>query len=166
MEETRWRSYEEVAQYLLDHWAGLLGLRTVQGKQMILGRASGTSWEIDAKGVREDGGEVIVECRCRTTSRTKQEEVAALAYRIQDTGAKGGILVSPLGFQEGAARVAAATNIVSVTLKPESTTTEYVMTFLNHIIVGEEVRVKDSWAFVLRDENGNVVDQWSGGDAL
>jgi hypothetical protein len=42
-----------------------------------------------------------------------------LAYRIIDTGADGGILVSPLGLQEGAERVAAAENIISVRLNED-----------------------------------------------
>lgn len=130
-------SYEEVACYLLDQFAADLGLNRVEGKQSLPGQESGTSWEIDAKGIRDsDGGVVIIECRRYTTTRAKQEQLAALAYRIIDTGASAGIYVSPLGFQEGAARVAAARNIVSVRLDPDSTNTEYVMRFLNQVFVG------------------------------
>lgn len=129
--------YEEVATYLLNRFATDLGLERVEQKQPIPGKESGTTWVIDAKGVREsDGATVIIECRRHTTSKAKQEYLAALAYRIIDTGAGGGIYVSPLGFQDGAAKVAAARNIVNVQLSPDSTNSEYMLKFLNKIFNG------------------------------
>ena len=130
-------TYEEVTTYLLGQFAADFGLERVEGKQPIAGKESGTTWEIDAKGVREsDGATVIVECRRRTTSRAKQGQLGELAYRIIDTEAGGGIYVSPLGLQEGATMVAAARNIVSVQLSPDSTHTEYVLVCLNNIFAG------------------------------
>jgi hypothetical protein len=130
-------TYEEVAADLLNRFAADFGLEKVEGKQPIPGKESGTTWVIDAKGVREsDGATVIVECRRYTTSRAKQEQLAALAYRIIDTEAGGGIYVSPLGLQEGATKVAAARNIVSVQLSPDSTPTEFMLRFLNKIFAG------------------------------
>jgi hypothetical protein len=136
-DETAWESYEQVAVFLLNQIAIELGLERVEGKQNVYGSRSLTTWEIDGKGV-EIGGEgfVIVECRRYTTSRQSQEKVAALAYRIIDTGASRGIVVSPLGFQEGARKVAAAENIHEVLMDPDSTTTDYVLRFLHKIFVG------------------------------
>jgi hypothetical protein len=93
---------------------------------------------------------VIVECRRYTTSKKNQEKVGALAYRIRDTGADGGILVSPLDLQEGAERVTAAENIISVRLDEDCNRYEFVLRFLNKIMlgvldqisIGEEVQVK------------------------
>jgi hypothetical protein len=103
----QFESYEQVAQYLLDQFAGELGLKRVEANQEVTGLRSGTTWEIDAKGVKVDGeGFVIVECRRYTTSKLKQEHLAGLAYRILDTGAEGGIVVSPMDLQEGAKKVA------------------------------------------------------------
>jgi hypothetical protein len=59
-----------------------------------------------------------------------------LAYRIIDAGAAGGIIVSPLGIQEGAAKIAASENIINVQLDANSTATDFVMTFLNKVMVG------------------------------
>lgn len=146
-----WETYEEVAAYLLDQMAEKFGLIRVEGKQTVSGIRSGTSYEIDAKGVAEHGeGIVIIECRRYTGSKQNQEQIGALAYRILDTGADGGILVGPLGLQEGAAKIADAENIGSVVLAPESTTTRYVMQFLNSmfagvsegIVLGESVSAK------------------------
>lgn len=132
----KWKSYEEVAQYLLNQFAENFGLGSVEGKQIIPGQ-SGTSWEIDAKGLKTEGeGFFIIECRRYTTSRLSQESVGAIAYRIKDTGAEGGIIVSPLKLQKGAKKVAEYKSIRHIILNPESTTTDYILKFLNQIFVG------------------------------
>jgi hypothetical protein len=102
-----WETYEEVAAYLLNEIANEFGLQRFEGKQRVVGQRSGTTWEIDAKGIGE-GNEIffIVECRRHRTSRQNQGKVGSLAYSIGDTGAKGGIVVSALGLQAGAAKVA------------------------------------------------------------
>jgi hypothetical protein len=127
-----WRTYEEVAQHLLNEFAVQFGLGHVEGKQIVPGE-SGAGWEIDAKGVAVNGeGFVIIECRRHTTSKLAQESVAGLAYRITDTGASGGILVAPLDLQSGAKKVAGHSNIQHVILDPSSTTKEYVLCFLKN----------------------------------
>jgi len=117
--------------------ASEFGLVHIEGKQMIPGQSSGTEYEIDAKGVAEDGDIFFVgECRRHTSSKQKQEHIAALAYRIHDSGAAGGIIVSPLGLQSGAAKIAAAENIYSVQISPESTQTDYLVRFLDKVKAG------------------------------
>jgi hypothetical protein len=133
---TKWGTYEEVARQILHDLAEEFGLERVEPKQKVIGQRSGTEWEIDAKGVRIDGeGFVIVECRRYTTSKQSQEKVGGLAYRIIDTGAKGGIVVSPLGVQEGGEKVAQAENIASVLLDENATPEDFVLRFLNKIFV-------------------------------
>jgi hypothetical protein len=134
---TAWRDYEEVATYLLNHVARELGLERVEGKQLIRGQHSVATWEIDAKGICSEGdGIILVECRRYPRDRLDQEAVGGFAYRIRDCGANGGILVSPLGLQEGAKKVAAAEGIISVQLDPNSTTTEFLMRFLHTVMIG------------------------------
>lgn len=136
-EAVLWQTYEEVAAWLLNQFASEFGLDRVEGKQDVAGQKSGTSWEIDAKGVREsDGGFMIVECRRYTMSRISQEQVAGLAYRILDSAAVGGIVVSPLGFQEGAAKVAESEGIFAVTLDPTSTPASFSAGFLGKFRAG------------------------------
>ena len=157
-----WESYEQVAQHLLDDFAVHFKLGRVEGKQIIPGQ-SGASWEIDAKGVKVDGeGFVIVECRRYTTSGLPQESLGALAFRIHDTQAVGAVVVTPLDLQAGAQKVAAYANIVHVKLSPESTTTEYVMSFLDRVFIG----VADTASVSLKErvtievfENGKLVDK-------
>jgi len=139
-ESQTWQSYEEVAAYLLDQIAAEFGLERFEGKQVVPGKRSDTEWEIDAKGVG-DNNEIffIVECRRYTTSRQNQDRIGGLAYRIIDTSAQGGILVSPLGLQEGASKIAQAENIYNVILDANSTITEYVLKFLEKTRYGKHL---------------------------
>jgi hypothetical protein len=154
----KWKSYEDVAAYLLNQFATEFELQTVGGKQVIVGTC--TNWEIDAKGFCHDGSSfVIIECKRYTTSRPSQSNVAALAYEIRDTGARGGIFVTPLGLQKGAARLAAAENIISVQLSADSTRYEHVLQFLDRIKVGcqDSITLRTSLEIQLQDNDGNVV---------
>lgn len=163
MSEKKWETYEEVAIYLLDQFANEFKLDGFEEKQKVDGEKTGTKWEIDGKGFKKDGeGFVIVECRRYSTSKQSQEKLGALAYRIYDTGAEGGIIVSPLGIQSGAELVAKAENVVSVKLTPESTTKNYMMSFLNRTMVGvtDEVNVSISESVHIQvTRNGKVIDE-------
>jgi hypothetical protein len=157
-EARAWERYEGVAQHLLNDFAVRFGLGRVEGKQIVSGQ-SGATWEIDAKGVKvEQEGFVIVECRRHMASGLRQKEIAELAYRIQDTKAAGGIVVTPLDLQAGAQKVAAYENIVHVKLYPESTTTEYVMKFLNSVFIGvaDAVLLKDRVTIQISSRAGKL----------
>jgi hypothetical protein len=124
---------------------------------------SGADWEIEARGVVGNGeGFVIVECRRHTTRKLVQESVAGLAYRIIDTGASGGILVTPLDLQSGANEVASHSNIQHVILDPNSTKMEYVLRFLNRTFIGRgdtcSLLMKES-ASVEIIQDGKVVEK-------
>lgn len=132
----KWSTYEEVAKEILDRLKLDIGLLSVEGKQSVSG-LSGTEWELDAKGIKDvSEAFVIVECRRYMTSKLKQEALAALAFRIQDTGAVGGFIVSPLGLQEGAQKVAASANILSIILSAEATPQQFSLSFLEKLFIG------------------------------
>jgi hypothetical protein len=157
-EGTEWRAYEEVATHLLNEFAAHFGLGRVEGKTIVPG-ASGTKWQIEAKGVLlGHDGFFIVECKRYTSSRLSQEDVGALAYRITDTGAAGGILVTPLDLQRGALRVARAANIKHVRLAPDSTTTEYILRLLNDVFLrrSDELGIGVIEAASVRKFDGDV----------
>lgn len=144
--KTSWQTYEEVAAYLLNKFANEFGLSHVEGKQSLEGLRSGTNWTIDAKGFCEGNeGFVIIECRQYISSKQNQEKVGSLAYRILDTRAEGGIIVSQLGLQSGAQRIAKAENILNVELRNDCTPTEFSMQFLNKIFIGfhDELNLSD-----------------------
>lgn len=82
MPKKNWKSYEEVATYLLNQFAEKFGLGRFEGKQIVPGEC-GTDWEIDAKGYSEDECHfVVVECKCHTKSGVSQALTASLAFVI------------------------------------------------------------------------------------
>jgi hypothetical protein len=137
-ESTSWETYEEVARYLLENMGDTLGLglERVEGKQKLVGK-SGMKWTVDGKGVKtEDGAIVVIECRRYTTSKLKPEAMGGFAYRIGDVGAAGGIVVTPIGVQEGGEKIAKYEGIEIVHLDANSTTTDYVLSFLDKVFIG------------------------------
>jgi len=97
------------------------------------------------KGVTEGGhGFFIIECKRYPEDRINQEMAGGFAYRIWDTGADGMILASPMGFQEGAAKIAAAENILSVELDENSTPTDFALKFLNKLYLGISMTAKST----------------------
>jgi hypothetical protein len=158
----KWETYEQVAADLLNRFANEFDLGHVEGKQLVPG-VSGTEWEIDAKGIRlQCDGFVVVECKCFTKDRVNQEIIGGLAFRIQDTGAKGGIIVTPLGYQEGAKKVAEHAGIITATLGAASTRTDYVLEFLNKIFVSDAVTVSDHVTVEVRDRDGDIIQRSEG----
>ena len=128
--------YEQVTRAILERCREELGFKEVQPKQRIPGK-SGTSPEIDAICYRaESDGMILVECRRHTTAKIDQEQVYALFGRIIDTGADGGLMVTPLGYQEGAQLVARAYKVSMATLNPEATDREYVLKIAEKLFIG------------------------------
>lgn len=161
MTAKQWQTYEEVAAYLLNQLARHFGVGRFEGKQLVAGD-SGTKWEIDAKGCADGSGRlIVVECKRHTKSGINQAITSSLAWAIHDVGANGGILVSPLGLQEGAKKVAAKANIIEVVLDQDSTTTDYMLSFLNqiHIGISETLHVTDHVVAEVRDKDGNLVER-------
>jgi len=161
---TTWRTYEEVAQYLLNEFAGHFHLGRVEGKQHVVGD-SGTQWEIDAKAVLVDDSEfIVVECRRHTKKGVSQEQVAGLAYRIKDTGANGGIVVSPLDLQRGAKLVADHEGIQHMRLDENSTTAKYIFTLMDKAFLkrNDEVRIglKEHVKIIEIDPTNGSVTNW------
>lgn len=141
-----WQTYEEVATFILNKFSQEFGLSKVEGKQNIKGLRSGTTWKIDAKGVQHDNERfIIIECRHYLTSKQNQERLGGLAYRILDTGAEGGIIVSPMGIQEGAEKIAKSENILNVHLDANCTPNDFCIKFLNKLMIrkGEEIKLTD-----------------------
>jgi hypothetical protein len=76
--------------------------------------------------------------------------IGVFAYKVADTGARGGIAVSPLGLRKGAQKIADAEGIKTVRLTQDSTELDYVMRFLDDLFIGfsDKVEVNDSFAVV------------------
>ena len=129
-----WWSYEELARHVLMHFAGKLGISEVEANQKIKGE-SGTAWEIDAKGVNADGcGFLVVQCKERSAARLNQAEIGSLAFTVEDLGAQGAIIVTSIGLQEGAKKVAQHEDFKVVFLPKEATHEEFFASYGNLLI--------------------------------
>jgi hypothetical protein len=134
-----WLIYEEAARKVIADMRDALGISVVEGKQVITGLSS-AEWEIDARAWCKDGENfLLVEARRHNTSGLKQEALAAIAYRIKDVGAAGGIVVSPLPLQTGAQTIAAHEGVSHIHLTPESTSETYLAEFLGRRFIGASV---------------------------
>ena len=126
----QWQEYENAARIVLYNLRKELGLSEIETKQLLVGN-SGVTWEIDARAWCDGSDKfLVVEARRYTSSRLKQEDVAAIAFRIDDLGAAGGIIVSPLPLQDGASKVAASRKITHVRLTAESTPELYLAEYM------------------------------------
>ena len=134
-----WKTYEDAARTVIEHLRRELGISSVEGKQDVSGKC-GTSWELDARALVADGERfLVVEVRRYTSDRLKQEDLAAIAFRIADVGASGGIVVSPLPMQRGAELVAHSVGIEHVRLTPESSPTDYLAEYMGKRYIGASI---------------------------
>ena len=133
-EPKSWQNYEELARHVLLHFADIVGISSVEAKQRLQGQ-SGTPWEIDAKGICSDGaGFLVIECKERKSSRLNQGTIATLAYTVRDVGAAGAVIITSIGLQEGAKKVASQHGFHKVYLPKESTFEDFVARCGNRVV--------------------------------
>jgi len=161
-EEKRWKTYEEITKHIINDIRKHLGLNRVEEKQRRKGLNSNTDWEIDAVAYDDKSeGLVLIECRFRSKSKINQEAIAGLAYRIKDTGAERGIIVTTIGLQEGAKKVAKAEKIAELKIDPNSTDENYIASLANIIFAKftEYIKIRDHVVVELRGKDGKVIDR-------
>lgn len=134
--QPNWLLYEDAARSVLNNIGAALGISGIGPKVKMAG-ASGTDWELDATAwVEGQDGFLVIEIRRYATSRLKQEDMGAFAFRVHDVGASGGIIVSPLPLQRGAAVIAKSQGFTSVTLSKDSTPETYLAEFMGQKFQG------------------------------
>lgn len=122
-----WRNYEAIIRNLIDKLRNVksqLNLTRVEPKIKI-GGASGTTWEIDGIGYDANNKPVPIECKLRSKRKVSQSILASFAYIIKDIGATRGIIVTPVGLQKGAKKIAEHENIEVITLNQNATSNEF-----------------------------------------
>lgn len=67
--------------------------------------------------------------------------MGGFAYKIGDLDAAGGIIVTPLGVQEGGRKLAEYEGIEIVHLDANSTMTDFVLEFLEKVIAGRSAKL-------------------------
>ena len=132
-----WEKYEDytskilndemVHKYLEDYF-NLVNLK-IKPKEKILGKKTGTIWEVDGYGYDTNNQIILIECKHYSNRKVGQNKLAAFAYIIQDVGASRGIVVTTLEAQSGAIKVAEAENIGLLQLDYNSTDQNFVVRF-------------------------------------
>lgn len=137
--QTSWEKYEEytriilndrvVKQYLKQNY-NLFDI-TIQPKKKFLG-VSGAMWEIDAYGYNNNDL-ILIECKhYKNNTKVEQNIVAAFAYIIRDLKAKCGIIITTVGLQSGANKVATHENIQIIQIHQNSTDKHFFIRFSKH----------------------------------
>lgn len=142
MSSPDWKKYEAASRKIIQILCDEFGIASVQGETKLIGKC-GTEWSVEGTATLINGeGFLVLECRRYKTKRLNQEALGGLAYRIQDTGAAGGIIVSPLPLQKGAQYIAEAENIIPIQIESWSTAEYYLAKILGKTFRG--IGVKDS----------------------
>ena len=104
---------------------------------------------------------ILIECKQRIKTALSQETLAGFAYRIRDTNANQGIIVTTIGLQEGAKRIVNASKIAAIKLDYNSTSEDYIAQIANKIFVKktEKIGLIVSGMVEKFDKNGNLVDR-------
>ena len=96
---TSWRTYQEVANHVVEKLFEHFGIEAVLQGQKIAG-ASGATYKIDGKAEVAGGQRFyIVEARRHLRDGITQEEMGGIAYRVTHTGAESAFTVAPLELQ-------------------------------------------------------------------
>lgn len=130
-----WETYEDVARQLIDDIKIYLGLSLVNEDKREFKKNDGGKCEIDISAYDlSDGKLVLVECR-KKKKRLSNEEIDGFAYRIQQTNAKRGIIVTPLGLQQGARIAADGAKISLIRLDENSNKENYIARITQQIFL-------------------------------
>lgn len=104
-----------------------MGYERVEGSRKYPGKRSNVKRQVDVTAYRTDGKKILVECKLHKRP-VDVEYMEAFYYKIhRDVGADGGLMVSSVGFTEGATGVADAEEIGMATLNPDATEHEYLL---------------------------------------
>lgn len=158
----KWCKYEDVVKQLIYDVRDFLEIGRVEGKQKIKGTLSSTEWEVDVVAYNaRDEKLILVECKYRSHSKLSQEVLGGFAYRVMDAEADRGIIVTTIGLQEGASKVASASKIIELKLDPNSTSADYIAKIANQIFIKstESIKINDHINIEVRDANGDLKDK-------
>ena len=119
--------FERITRIILHNLREHLGYEQVEESRKYPGKRSGVKRQVDVTAYRTDGKKILVECKLhnRPINVTYME---AFYYKIhRDIGADGGLMVTSIGFTEGAEGIANAETIGMATLNPDATEQEYIL---------------------------------------
>lgn len=141
------------------------GCRPLTVNRSLFSPRSGTTWEIECKGVRF-GSETLffIECRRYTTSLLDQESLGGLTYRIRDSGAAVASSFRHWGFKKVPRRSRRQKTSSPLKLNPDSRPELYVARYLDQLRTGIQDRLwlSDFVTLILYDEHGILKERRQG----
>ncbi len=160
--------FEHVTQLILNNLREHLGYERVEESKKYPGQRSKVKRQVDVTAYRTDGKKILVECKLHKRP-IDVEYMEAFYYKIfRDVEADGGLMVSSVGFTEGATGVANAEMISMAVLNPDATEHEYLLEISGHLWRGvsfeDIVPITDEFKFTSVVNFVNILpisDEWS-----
>jgi len=160
--------FERVTQVILNNLREHLGYERVEGSKKYSGQRSKVKRQVDVTAYQIDGKKMLVECKLHKRP-IDVEYLEAFYYKIhRDVGADGGLMVSSVGFTEGAEGIANAEKIGMAVLNPDATEREYLLeiagqlwrgvSFTDIAPISDEFKSTSNSNFV---DNLAIRDEWS-----
>lgn len=166
-----WKNYEDAVREIMRRYKKRFSIEDVDPKSGKVSGDSGYEWNIEitassspkTKGAMREK-DVLVEVR-RINRNLKPAEVGELVFRVEDTGAKKGYFVTPLGrgFSKGARKIAGHRNIGHIQVSDTASAEDYIIQYLEKEFVGAAdnigkviAQTKDTSRFMVRDAEANL----------
>ena len=167
-EKPAWEVFEGVVRSIISRHRDFFGLDTVEpGVTAVLGK-SGYTWNIDVAATKSGSQRTVIFEVRRRMRNVEPEEMAAIAYKIQDTDSEKGYVVTKLdrGPSIGADLIATFEQIEHIEVAEDSTPESYLMKSLKTWFVGVSDSMgpyaTDSIRLLVADKDGNIVREVSG----
>lgn len=145
--------FEHVTQMILQNLREHLGYERVEGSQKYPGQRSKVERQVDVTVYQTGGKRILVECKLHKRP-IDVTYIEAFYYKIHhDIRADGGLMVSPVGFTEGARGIADAEEIGMAVLNPDATEHDYLLEIAGQLWRGisfeEIVQANDEFKAVI-----------------
>jgi hypothetical protein len=128
-----WRNYEDAARKIIGKLNSMkdeLRIEKITDKQKIKGK-SGEEWEMEIMASDSESGKpILLECKC-WAKPIPRDVIVSLAYKIKDVGGERGFIITTIGLQKGAKKIAELENIEIIKLNYDATADRFDLVLPN-----------------------------------
>jgi len=128
-----WRNYEDAARKIIGKLNSMkdeLRIEKITDKQKIKGK-SGEEWEMEIMASDSESGKpILLECKC-WAKPIPRDVIVSLAYKIKDVGGDRAFIITPIGLQSGAKKLAGVEQIETILLTKDSTSSNFDLVLAN-----------------------------------
>jgi hypothetical protein len=167
-DQKEWKTFEDAARSIIANHREFFGLEEVEPSVTKVQGTSGYQWNIDVVGYAAGSRKIVIFEVRRKKRNIVPEEIAGLAYRIEDTGSEKGYIVTRMdrGLSTGAEGIAGYEEIGHIRVSKDATPEFYLMQCLDKIFVRVVDKfdfsdMKDSLRLLVQDKDGNTVREIS-----